>query len=76
MAGSAFKDPDAVADVKRNFTPILIDGDDPENSGVMSRFGIEGFPTLVFTDAAGNVRDMIVGPDVQRFKAAAARPAK
>jgi thiol-disulfide isomerase/thioredoxin len=73
MAASAFKDADSVARVTRNFTPILLDGDDRANAALAWRYRVGCFPTIVFVDAAGTARDVVVGADVERFKNVLAR---
>ncbi len=73
MAATGFKDAIDVARVKAAFTPILLDGDDPKNARLASRYGVEGFPTIVFADAKGDAAEIVVGADVAKFKSALAR---
>jgi thiol-disulfide isomerase/thioredoxin len=73
MAQTGFKDADAVAKIKANFTPILLDGDDKVNAGLAWKYRVQVFPTIVFADADGTARDVVVGADVERFKNVLAR---
>jgi len=76
LAATGFRDADFVAKVKANFTPILLDGDDPANAELAGKYGVEGFPTVVFADAAGNAKASSVGADVGKLKTALARAAR
>jgi thioredoxin-related protein len=73
MARTGFKDADAVARIKANFTPILLDGDDPAYVSLGAKYGVQCFPTIVFADKNGTARDVVVGADVERFKNVLAR---
>lgn len=76
MAGSAFKDAETVALVKRSLTPILIDGDEEANKPLMGRYGLHYYPSVVFADMAGNAIETLDGAEEETFKAAVARIAK
>jgi hypothetical protein len=76
LAGSAFKHAETVAKVKKNFTPILLDGDDPANADLGRKFGLHYFPSVIFTDMAGNPVETLDGADEDEFKAAVAKLAK
>jgi len=76
LAGSAFKDADTVAKVKRSFTAILVDGDDPENAGFGAKYGLSFYPSVVFTDMQGNATLTLNGAGEEEFKAAVAKLAK
>src|SRR5262245_43044101 len=73
MAQTGFKDADAVARIKANFTPILLDGDDPAYVSLGAKYGVRVFPTIVFADRNGTARDVVVGADVERFRNVLAR---
>ena len=73
MAGSAFKDADVIKSLS-SFTPVLVDGDTEKD--VTKKYGVHGYPAMVFVDAAGEEIDRIVGysptaeflKDVERIK--------
>jgi thiol-disulfide isomerase/thioredoxin len=73
LAQTGFKDADAVARIKANYTPILLDGDDPANSSLSWKYKVQGYPTIVFADKSGAALDVVVGADVARFKNVLAR---
>ena len=73
LAGSAFTDAANVSAVKRGFTPILLDGDDPATKALGAKYGLRGFPTVVFADTGGSELAKIVGADTAGFKAALAK---
>jgi hypothetical protein len=76
LAGSAFQDGDTVALVKKAFTPILVDGDDPENDGFGPKYGLSYYPSIVFADMQGNSIRTINGAEESTFEAAVLELAK
>lgn len=58
MAGSAFKNADVIKALS-GYTPILVDGDTEKD--VTAKYGVHGYPALVFADAKGEEIDRIVG---------------
>jgi hypothetical protein len=70
LAGSAFKDAATVAKVKKSFTPILVDGDDQENAGFNTKYGLSYYPSVVFTDMDGKPVETLNGAGEEEFKAA------
>ncbi len=50
MAGAAFKDPETVK-ILEHFTPIIVDGDTEQDFS--GKFGVTGFPCVVFANAKG-----------------------
>lgn len=65
-----------MARVKRSFTPILVDGDDPANAGFGRKYGLHYYPSIVFADADGNPLQTLDGADAESFKAAVADRAR
>jgi tetratricopeptide (TPR) repeat protein len=58
LAGSAFKNADVVKALSA-FTPVLVDGDTEKD--MTKKYGVHGYPTVVFADAQGAEIDRIVG---------------
>jgi thiol:disulfide interchange protein len=63
-----FQDPALVAKINEHFVPVRVvdrqreEGrNTPEVLKAQARFGVGGFPTVVFADAQGNVREKIEG---------------
>ncbi len=57
------------------FTPVLIDGD--EHKAGSAKYGVSGFPTVVFCDADGNAVNRVVGAvPVSHFRAKITAAAK
>jgi hypothetical protein len=73
LAGSAFKNSANVEKVKRAFTPVLVDGADPANAALVQKFGVRGFPLVVFTDKSGAEVDRVMGADVAKFESTLTR---
>jgi hypothetical protein len=65
-----------VAKVKKSFTPILIDGDDPANAEFGGKFRLHYFPSVVFADEDGKSVKTLDGAAPGAFKAAVAELAK
>ena len=76
MAGSAFKNAANVAKVKASFTPILLDGDNPENGDLARKYGIHYYPSVVFADAAGKSLVTLDGATEEAFADAVGKLAK
>src|SRR5262249_29753869 len=69
LADESFSDADVVRALSA-FTPVLVDGD--AERSVCARFGVEGYPTVVFADAGGNALRRVDGyVPRDRFLAAA-----
>jgi thiol:disulfide interchange protein len=63
-----FRNPDLAASINQNFVAVRVtdrrreDGRNaPDVQALEDRFGVDGFPTVVFADASGNVKEKIVG---------------
>jgi thiol-disulfide isomerase/thioredoxin len=68
LARTAFTDKDNVERVKEHFTPILLDGDDPDVAPYKEKYRVIGFPTVVFADMDGNQTGVVYGADAPAFK--------
>ena len=65
-----------MARVKKSFTPILVDGDDPANADFGGTYGLHYYPSIVFADAEGASVKTMDGVDAESFKAAVEELAK
>lgn len=57
MKRQVWADAEVMAMVNSNFTPVVIDVDDPHQAALMARYRVTGAPVTIITDAQGNVLD-------------------
>ena len=56
-----FSDAEAGDYLNNNFVCLKVDGEKGEGPGMMEKFGIHGYPTVLVLDAQGNEIDRVVG---------------
>lgn len=61
MAATAFVDPEVSAFYNANFISLKLDGEKNDGPEVMSKYGINAYPTLLYFDASGNLAGKVVG---------------
>ena len=59
MKRSVWADKQVEATVKAGFTPVMIDLDDPNAAGTVSRYRVVATPTTIIIDPKGNVLDRV-----------------
>ncbi len=61
MAATAFVDPEVSTFYNANFISLKLDGEKNDGPEVMSKYGINAYPTLLYFDASGNLAGKVVG---------------
>ncbi|WP_343604173.1 thioredoxin domain-containing protein [Fluviicola sp.] len=61
MAATAFIDPEVSKFYNANFVSLKLDGEKNDGPEVMTKYGINAYPTLLYFDASGNLAGKVVG---------------
>jgi len=61
MAATAFVDPEVTSYYNANFISLKLDGEKNDGPGVMQKYGINAYPTLLYFNANGDLVAKVVG---------------
>jgi thioredoxin-like negative regulator of GroEL len=61
MAATAFIDPEVTSYYNSNFISLKLDGEKNDGPGVMQKYGISAYPTLLYFNAKGELVGKVVG---------------
>lgn len=61
MAATAFVDPEVTSFYNTNFISLKLDGEKNDGPGVMQKYGISAYPTLLYFNANGDLVAKVVG---------------
>lgn len=61
MAATAFVDPEVTSYYNANFISLKLDGEKNDGPGVMQKYGISAYPTLLYFNANGDLVAKVVG---------------
>ena len=61
MAATAFIDPEVTTFYNTNFVSLKLDGEKNDGPGVMQKYGISAYPTLLYFNANGELVAKVVG---------------
>lgn len=61
MAATAFVDPEVTSYYNANFISLKLDGEKNDGPGVMQKYGITAYPTLLYFNANGDLVGKVVG---------------